>query len=389
MWHKKHPKFMESFDDHQASEAATVSRPYSYTQEYDPAYEWPGGSDDTVLGGSDLHNDIDEDQQLISAVRPDQPVFRLTVKESGILSKKQRIAVLDSFSEVQLGRDLQIDGSTIPRIRLKEMMVSKLHATIYWDGARKEWNVVDMGSVHGTFLKNGFASEETADPGVRLSGQRAASVPRQLRHLDQLTIGSTTFVVHIHKDERPCEECSISGRQGLSISLFPEKKGLKRSREAAGLDSESLPSWSVAGQERDPKKALSMLKRSLLTRHDISKHASTSTGSIEEARGYMDRAERRRMLFPATRCDSPGVPALSYTGSSSESKMTKSPTIVSESAPAIPLPASNIGHQLLLRQGWTPGEALGTVEDGKDDRIVLLNPLQVKSSKNRSGIGNK
>jgi hypothetical protein len=61
---------------------------------------------------------------------------------------------------------------------------------------------------------------------------------------------------------------------------------------------------------------------------------------------------------------------------------------VTVSQPPTPLPTSNIGHRLLMKQGWTPGNALG-VSDPLDDRVGLVEPLEVKSSKNRAGLGIK
>ncbi|KIL54363.1 hypothetical protein M378DRAFT_814928 [Amanita muscaria Koide BX008] len=57
--------------------------------------------------------------------------------------------------ELQLGRDVPLTGMNTPKVRLKEMKVSKLHATVFWDAQRLEWSFVDMGSTHGTFLKSG------------------------------------------------------------------------------------------------------------------------------------------------------------------------------------------------------------------------------------------
>ena len=355
---------------------------------YDPAYEWPGDQssydDDGQLDGKE------HSPHVSSKSSHGRPVFRFVTLRSSILPAKQKVAILDSYFEVQIGRDTAILGSVTPRIRLKELEVSKLHATAYWDGARKEWNVVDMGSKHGTWLLHAGtqvdadASSNDVKLGARLSPPRAASIPRQLRHSDHLSIGGTTLVVHIHEDQRPCHDCTISDNE-TEIPLFPhpKKSAIKRTRDTAGLDSDGLSTT-----DRNPKKALNMLKRSLLTRHDVPKDGSNS--SIDE---YVDRAALRRFLRPDSGPDAPGIRISSPIPSNAlcpPSSQSSTPPCVSVtvSQPPTPLPTSNIGHRLLMKQGWTPGNALG-VSDPLDDRVGLVEPLEVKSSQNRAGLGIK
>ncbi|PPQ69157.1 hypothetical protein CVT26_003532 [Gymnopilus dilepis] len=359
-------------------------------QGYDPAYEWPGDVEHMGSG-----SDIPESSTLRAStpLRPGQPVFRLVVIRSSILSPKKKIAVVDAYPEVQLGRDVQLEGSTTPRIRLKEMEISKLHATAYWDDARKEWNVVDMGSKHGTFLRQSPINPDPEDNGIRLSQSRMASIPKRLRHGDRLTLGSTTFEVHIHDDQRPCRECAVTGQEEIPLFPAPKKTSGKRTRDAAGIDLDVSSVSTSYGGEKDPKKALTMLKRSLLTRHDDSKFASISTAPIEAPNEYVDRAARRRLLHPNSRPETPGVPPVS----NSYPKMTKSPSMTEEevpskiliSQPPAPLLSTNIGHRLLMQQGWAPGTTLGTSLDSSEERIALVDPLEVKATQNRAGLGTK
>ena len=357
---------------------------------YDPAYEWPGdqsNDDDCHLDGRDYSPQASPGSSKSAHGRP---VFRFVALHSSILPAKQKVAILDSYFEVQIGRDSAILGSVTPRIRLKELEVSKLHATAYWDGARKEWNVVDMGSKHGTWLLHAgtqvggeASSSNDVKLGARLSPPRAASIPRQLRHSDHLSIGGTTLVVHIHEDQRPCHDCTISDNE-TEIPLFPPPKNsaVKRTRDTAGLDSDGL-----SKTDRNPKKAMSMLKRSLLTRHDVPKDGSNS--AVDE---YVDRAALRRFLRPASGPDAPGIritspiPSNSLCPPPSQSPTPSVSTTVSQ--PPTPLPTSNIGHRLLMKQGWTPGNVLG-MSDPLDDRVGLVEPLEVKSSQNRAGLGIK
>lgn len=222
---------------------------------YHPSYEFPGG--DEISSRPGIHTNT----ELTPTPSADFPICRLVIQDSRFISNKCRLAVIDGYSEVQFGRDASPPGVSTPRIRLKDMEVSKLHATLFWDAGRTEWAVVDMGSKHGTFVGSG---EDTNR--VRLSASRVASMPKRLKHLDRLSLGGTTFVVHIHENRLPCSDCSASG-QGSGDDLIPlfshQREGgsvtqVEGSRKRGADSSNDVP--------RNVKRALASLKHSLLSR---------------------------------------------------------------------------------------------------------------------------
>lgn len=354
---------------------------------YDSSYEWPGERSNALSPYS-------EPVSSAMKLRPNQSSFRLIVLHTSILPAKQKLAIIDGHSEIQFGRDIALAGSSTPRIRLKEMEVSKLHATAYWDAIRREWAIVDMGSMHGTFVSP--ASATGNDHGVRLSLPRQASIPRALKSMDRLTIGGTTFLVHLHEDQLPCEECWSSGSD--EIPLFPVSKS---SKPAVAERPAVTAAWDMGPStvpyspkpQKDPKKALTMLKHSLLTRHSdsSSRPSSTPPAVSSNSPAYVDRSARRRALRPASHPDAPGVstPPL-WTDSPPPPTVSPAPRaepVISQ--PPIPLPASNIGHRLLMKQGWEPGTALGSTLDPSEGRVGLVEPLEVSASLHRSGLGLK
>lgn len=326
--------------------------------------------------------------------------LRLLVRQSSILPRTQTLAVLDGYSEVQIGRDAPPVGETTPRLRLKEMEVSKMHATVYWDKGRHEWAVVDMGSMHGTFHRSTRSLSAPSTPnsslstthvpadgpgpstlradsrGTRLSPPRIASIPRTLAHGDFLSVGSTTFAIHIHVDGLPCVDCSSS--ESNEIPLFDHLRKQKRKR----ADSELIAPLPHLSTERDPKKAMTMLKRNLLLRRE----PVTTPLSSSAPAPYVDRSARRRALHT----DAPEQPSLPRTKSSSSTPIAP-PTLGPEpvSAPAAPLPSTNIGHRLLMKQGWQPGTGLGTSEAAGAERgsIALIEPLNIGGNVKRTGLG--
>jgi pSer/pThr/pTyr-binding forkhead associated (FHA) protein len=317
--------------------------------------------------------------------------IRFLVIRTSILSRKLKLAILDGYPELQFGRDVAPAGTDTPRIRLKEMEVSKVHATVYWDSKMREWAVVDMGSKHGTFLESPGSLSDSSEPtraGARLSPSRTASVPRKLRHFDLLTIGSTTLQVHIHEDQLPCVACSPIG--GDEIPLFPPNRiaqdslTLKRSREAAEMDTETP-------RPGDPKKALAMLKRTLLTRHGGDSSPNTTPQQSERGRSmYVDRSARRRALQHHSHSRGLSTPK-SDTQSRPPSQPSTPPieTLTETSQPPAPLPVSNIGHRLLTKQGWQPGTSLGLPGSlaETEGRIGLVEPLWIGSTAYRVGLG--
>jgi len=129
---------------------------------------WPGDDEEEEPSTKDLFKNA--------------PLLRLVVKASdpSVLPSEQKIAVLDPAEPVSIGRDRSHDR----RIRLKEMAISKVHATLFWAVDEEAenggyWAVVDNGSTHGTRIKGDGEKRET-----RLSDSKIASVPSRLHHFE-------------------------------------------------------------------------------------------------------------------------------------------------------------------------------------------------------------
>lgn len=369
---------------------------------YHPAFEWPVESSATQ-----------EDSAYLKTLSPPPTgkspsttsILRLLVTQTSILPRKQKVIIPDGYAELQFGRDVAPPGSETPRIRLKEMEVSKVHATVYWDKELRAWSIVDMGSKHGTFVRSFIINSRDrisldARPGedikgMRLSLCRTASIPRRLYHLDSVTIGSTTFVVHVHEDQLPCIECTAGvAREVPLFSVSRQEDAVsasKRSRDAAGIDH-----GFAAGSARDHKKVLTMLKHSLLSRHDGEAPGDVSSSDTH----YVDRSARRRALHPASRPDAPGTPngistpmyqpyqlLVAPVDALPPPTSTSRPPAVEPAAVSVPLSENNVGHRLLMKQGWQPGKALGLPNESNGEPGGLTQPIEVSAYARRAGLG--
>ncbi|KAF5377321.1 hypothetical protein D9757_008042 [Collybiopsis confluens] len=310
---------------------------------HDPSYGWPRNP------GSFEYSDSPKSW------------LRLLVLKSRALSCG-RIVVIDGYSQVQLGRDNPV-SSKIPRIRLKEMEVSKHHAIIYWDYSWDAWAVVDLGSKHGTFLQSNNSNSSSVERKTRLSSSRTSSKPRRLSHLDQLSLGTTTFLVHVHENCLPCGECSPG--MGEDIPLFATAK----IRLPTGQD-------LCSSKPQNSKTALLQLKRNLIARH------FHDSDMMPESTHYIDRSARRRALHPASSLDAPGVPIpLSDLFEATVPSTAPSTEAILQSEQ--PIPITSVGHKLLIKQGWRPGTSLGVNDSG------MINPLAPRFHLDRSGLGLK
>ncbi|KAH6908988.1 angiogenic factor with G patch and FHA domains 1 [Coprinopsis sp. MPI-PUGE-AT-0042] len=382
---------------HAASEYTCALPP---TEGYDAEYEWPGEAEEGEIvnpGPSSAYvpseYSAEESADQLHEGTTSTSFLRLVVLQSTCLPSKRRLAILTGYPEVQLGRDRPAAGSVTPRIRLKEMEVSKFHATVYWDGAKQEWGIVDMGSMHGTFVHAGSSPGSEPSNLTRLSQPRVASLPRRLRHLDTLSIGSTVFSVHIHDGNLACDACASSAVNEIPLfSTDPTKP-------VAGVTKNMPPPTSV--QSKDAKKSLSMLKQSLLRQHTSSSNCGPSRSS-----SYVDRAARRREMHGALSEGAPGTwgsqqtqslsieaaPTSGRNASTSVRNCNQSSTgppkdLVSD--PPAPLSESNVGHRLLSKMGWEPGTGLGIISPDTDDVGGIVNPIEVNHHDKRAGLGTK
>lgn len=125
--------------------------------------------------GSWRYQDPAPVEELDGAPLP-PPLLRLVVLSSPVLEPTQLVVQLEPGVTVSIGRD----KANEPRIRLKELPVSKHHANLFWvksrGGNEGYWAIADTGSMHGTVLVSLEGRSR------RLSDSRTSSKPYELRH---------------------------------------------------------------------------------------------------------------------------------------------------------------------------------------------------------------
>lgn len=347
---------------------------YGPFDEYDPSLEFPGEDSQPQVSEHASYPRFSSPPPTAPSSLNRTTTLRLIAIKSTVLSSSKRVAVLDGHAEVSIGRDVALTA----RIRLKEMAVSKFHVSIYWDGAKREWGIVDRGSMHGTYVwstrnaSTSIAGSAEQPQGTRLSPPRMASLPKVLRHLDEITIGGTTFRVHEHSNGRPCPECTIDdkGEIPLFASSSSSSKPSTQEPKKRKLD--------VEENARDPRKAMAKLKSSLMSRHQVpDTKVPTSL--------YKDRSALRRELHPDPKLPVPPIPPSLVPPPIHRRALSlpdPSPSQPEPSAPPKPISSDSIGHKLLLSQGWNPGTALG-----ENPTIGLTEPLEIQQRSHRAGLG--
>ncbi|KAF8602871.1 hypothetical protein BDV93DRAFT_523720, partial [Ceratobasidium sp. AG-I] len=372
------------------------SRPAPSSLDHLVEFEWPGNNGSLPSETHPSHYP-DSQAQANSYLWPEKTraarnsgFLRLTVLSSSVLSRRG-VALVDSYDEVSIGRD----RCTAPRLRLKELAVSKYHANIYWDSHTKLWYIVDMGSTHGTNLvspetpsaqASGSVSSEgyTLSKNTRLSSPKMASLPRALLHLQHIIIGGTTLVVHMHSDQLPCDACALSDNNSINL-------------ETAAAKSEVIASNALSRRpEPATPKSLQALKRNLLSRPSYAAPTDNRSRSVRGSELYVDRAELRRQRFPGWRDPEPRAdptPSQEIPNRQYRPQVQDDPRLMHATQPSDhlntppPISMTNVGHQLLIKKGWTPGSALGPASQSQVAPNARVEPVVPQGTTNRRGLG--
>ena len=152
--------------------------------------------EEQIWPGTDADDEDDEREATGGDPYANAPLLRLVVADPRpdptVLPPAYKVASLDPGEPVSIGRDKSYER----RIRLRELAVSKSHATLFWTvvgdepdpeiqgeasegGVGGYWAIVDNASTHGTFVR-----AEGEKRFVRLSEAKVASVPHRLYHLE-------------------------------------------------------------------------------------------------------------------------------------------------------------------------------------------------------------
>ncbi|KAJ3408013.1 hypothetical protein HDU80_007161 [Chytriomyces hyalinus] len=316
-------------------------------------------------------------------------IIRLRVLSSDV--KNLHVGSLAELnSTLSIGRDALSPAIARSHLRLRELQVSRIHAKMYVAsvlcprrGLAVAVFLADLGSTHGSFIDN-----------QRISPPKETN-RAEVRHAQVITIGSTTFEVHIHP-EFACKGCSISNATTL---LDMNTKNSSQIEHASAKVPPKVPI------EVSRKREQNTLKRSLLG-------ASKSCLKADGVPRYTDRSAIRRKLHnggAATytnssdvqrfREDQPGfaveasAAAASPLGATSEplnqqalvqqylynrhfhSDSGDSPASELDSLKPILEPGGSmlfdsVGQEMMKKMGWKQGAGMGQKEDG------IVEPVQ-------------
>lgn len=326
-------------------------------------------SDGTPTAGDPLlaHEEGDDANHLL----------RLVVKRSQVLEVGS-VAVLDARKDgTQLGRDRGAEA----RVRIKEMEVSKTHAVVFYQapsaprsprrssrspspyGSRSRsqtstpappkegdsgWYVSDLGSTLGTYVAHPGEADAT-----RLSEPKCASPPYALKHGDKLTVGRTTFAVHIHQDW-PCGSCQLSGNAQIDLEEG-RLRPCPKSATIPEVSSFELDTFAMSGNgTRKGRQALKRRREMDALRDNLLGEDEPAPKIRAAAAGYVDRSAERRRLHP------PSPP---------RRRDVEEARPVVAAGPTGPTGPSEAARKLLAKQGWSEGQGLGRTP-GRADPIV-------------------
>ncbi|KAJ3130809.1 hypothetical protein HK100_007447 [Physocladia obscura] len=340
-------------------------------------------------------------------------ILRLAVQQSDVLPPTANTPItidVDPREGITFARDAIAQR---PLLRLKELAVSRAHARLFVRRVLSQksgrWTdaacLIDLGSTHGCFVD-----------GKRVSDKKVAGKIVHVSHNQVLTIGSTRFQIHVHR-EWPCAGCA--GPLANQAHVLESTVAINTSEIAADIASLNV---DLDGARRGE---LKKLKRQL-----VGPDASSVFG-----KGYTDRSLQRRKLHGSTsiysmsdinnsqlnnkknssNINNPGPSAQSSNDQhilpnnrdqrhhvqqylfnrhfslektveeAVSSRLSSGATAVPNGITTIPSEQSmvtGIGKSMLLKLGWKPGQGIGQHQENS-----IQTPIEPEKRDGRKGLG--
>mgnify|MGYP002385126902 CR=1 FL=1 len=269
------------------------------------------------------------------------------------------------------GATIGRDRSDEPRIRLRDLSVSKFHSQIFYEPQSQEFQIVDHGSQNGTFINDN-----------RLSYSKCNSPPFTLSDGDSLKIGFVSLIVHYHTTwPYYCTTCASWGspEQSLGpIEYWSRAHAIKKPKAETSNNNNSNVGKSTSNVKIVNTKSMDSVKNNIPVKivNNVSKSNSPEK---KDTVIYRDRAEERRKLYGSShgldeinlrKIEFPEL-QISYSEVSIKEEIVEEKIIGDE----------NKGKMLLKSLGWSEGEGLGKNNEG------IKEPIKVNGNQETYGLG--
>ncbi|KAB0790196.1 hypothetical protein PPYR_15470 [Photinus pyralis] len=225
-------------------------------------------SDSSVSGTS--QDNVDEtnlsEHADISNAWP--PCIRIVVKSTDVAKLTAGTLYIITYQGGTLGRE----GDHA--VLIPDISISKHHLKFTFDNDLNTYTVTDLGSRNGTLLN-----------GKRMSACKQESEPVPLKHGNEIQIGSTVLLCHIHSSNETCNQCEpglLQSKTDEKEKIVSSSKSEQHKSELRKLRKKFAVNWS---ESNNCNLASGYTDRAQVRRDTIgshNEHEKTQVASIDE-----------------------------------------------------------------------------------------------------------
>ncbi|XP_031358960.1 angiogenic factor with G patch and FHA domains 1-like isoform X2 [Photinus pyralis] len=196
------------------------------------------------------------------------PCIRIVVKSTDVAKLTAGTLYIITYQGGTLGRE----GDHA--VLIPDISISKHHLKFTFDNDLNTYTVTDLGSRNGTLLN-----------GKRMSACKQESEPVPLKHGNEIQIGSTVLLCHIHSSNETCNQCEpglLQSKTDEKEKIVSSSKSEQHKSELRKLRKKFAVNWS---ESNNCNLASGYTDRAQVRRDTIgshNEHEKTQVASIDE-----------------------------------------------------------------------------------------------------------